>query len=160
MEEKMNEAIAVNEKQIKKQNLENLCRKIMGIVIPCLCIMMILLTVFKGSKEARGVKSALKAEGCDVKICTGSEASEILEELGLEISNVDELVVASDKQDSEIYAFVLFCESRLDAEDAEKILKLYLFYSDDSYSYSVERNAKAVCFGYVDLVEVVMEELD
>ncbi|MBR2431960.1 MAG: hypothetical protein IKB23_03500, partial [Clostridia bacterium] len=78
----------------------------------------------------------------------------------LEIANVDEIVVGVDKEDSEIFAFVMFCESRLDAEDAEKILQLYLLYEEDSYRYSVERNAKAVCFGYIDLVDAVMEKLD
>ncbi len=149
----------------RKKALEDACRKIMKIVIPCLCIMMVVLFVFQaifhGSKEARDVKKALKSEGCDVKILTSSDdISEVLEEIDLEIKNVDELVVAVDKEDVEIFAFVFFCESRLDAEDVEEEIE-WLMYGDPSAgSYRVERNAKAVCFGYVDLVEAAIEILD
>ena len=156
----MEKQVIIDQDQVKKKKIEAICKKIMSIVIPAICIMMVLLTVFKGSSEARAVKRVLKSEGCKVRICQGTEVADILEELDLEIANVDEIVVAVDKEDSEIFAFVMFCESRLDAEDAEKILQLHLLYEEDSYRYSVERNAKAVCFGYIDLVEAVMEKLD
>lgn len=154
----------IDEKAIQKKKIEQTCKKIMGIVIPCLCIMIVLLTVFKGSKEARQVKSVLKSEECKVKIYTGTEVSEILDELELELNmeiiNVDELVFAVDKVDSEIYAMVFICESRVDAEDLEKSFESELKYDSDAGRYIVDRNAKIVCFGYVDLVEAVMEKLD
>lgn len=154
----------IDEKTIQKKKLEQTCKKIMSIVIPCLCIMMILLTVFKGSKEARQIKSVLKSEDCKVKIYTGTEVSDILDdfevEFDMEFTNIDELVIAVDKVDPEIYAMVFICESRLDAEDLEKSFEFKLKYDPDADSYTVDRNAKIVCFGYIDLVEVVMDKLD
>ena len=160
MEEKEVVINTENEKQLKKKELEALCKKIMSVVIPCICLVMVLAMIFKGSKDARSVKKVLKAEDCKAKIYEGTEVSEVLEELDLEIKNVDELVAAVDKDDVEVFAFVFFCESRMDAEEAEEMLEWYIYTEPDSEDYSVERNGKIVCFGYVDLVDAVMEELD
>ena len=78
----------------------------------------------------------------------------------LELKNIDEVVVAVDKDDDEIFAIVFFCESRMDAEDAERYCTWLLFDEPSSYDYSVERNAKVVCFGHEDLVDAAMKELD
>ncbi len=164
--EQMNEAVEKVEvpkaqEGNRKKEMEELCRKIMKVVIPCICLMLILLLIFKGSGEARDVKRALKSEGCDVEILTDrDEISEVLDILGLDLMNVEEAVVAAADEDPALFAFVLFFESRLDAEEAEEEF-LWLLYNDpEADSYRVERNGKAVCFGYVDLVDASMEALD
>ena len=164
-EEKNNQELEREKPQAQKipskEKLDDICRKIMKIVMPCICVTMVILLIFKGSADARNVKKTLKSEGCNVKILTSAdEISDAFKELDFQFKNVDELVIAVDKEDSEIYAIVLFCESRLDAEDVEDELMRLLYTESDTESYSVERNAKAVCFGYVDLVEAVMETLD
>lgn len=145
----------------RKQELEALCKKIMGVVIPCICLMLLVLTLFRGSGEARDVKRALKSEGCDVKLLTAREdISEFLESIDLEMKNVEEAVVAVDDDDPDLFFFVLFFESRSDAEEAEEEIFWLLFGDPDAERYRVERNGKAVCFGYIDFVDVAMEALD
>ena len=153
---------AVNEeKKITKQEIEALCKKILAVVLPALTIMCILLTIFNGSKEARGVKSAFKDEDCRAKIITDSDKiAELFDEWELDIKNVDEVVVAQDKDDEDVYAFVLFAKSRTDAEEILDEIQWILLDDILSGRYSAERNGKAVCFGHVDLVNAAMEELD
>lgn len=145
----------------RKKKLENTCKKVMAVVLPCLCILIVIGYIFRGSAEARKIRDAFRSEGFDVQIVTDStDIKKVIKEFNPNIKNVDELVFAIDKEDEEIYAIVMFCESRLDAEDAYQEISWWLSRDPDSKSYTVERNAKAVCFGYVDLVETVMEILD
>lgn len=165
-QEKSNEIVTNENAETQKENkkkVEDICRKIMRIVIPCIAIMLLLIFIFDGSatKEARGVKSALKKEGCDAVIYTDAiEITNIFEDLAIDIKNVDEMVVASDSEDEAVFAFVLFCETRSDAEDIEKELMWLLSRDLNATSYWVERNARVVCLGHNDLVEVVMDKLN
>ena len=160
MEENSQSTAPVTAEDTKKKHIEEICKKVMAVVLPCIAVLILILSIFEGSSEARGVRSALKDENCNARLYTGEEVSETLDELELELQNVDELVVAQDEDDEDVFAFVFFCESRSDAEEVEDYCSLLLLLDDALDRYTVDRNASVVCFGHEDLVEAAMEELD